>query len=58
MKLTGALLLIAGWLLVICALIMLLAGTARNVFVLAGLGVEFLGLSVVVRAHLPVRADR
>ena len=58
MKLTGALLLLAGWLLVICALIMLAAGPARNAFVLAGMGVEALGLGLAVRAHLPLRTDR
>jgi hypothetical protein len=58
MKLTGALLLLAGWLLAICALIMLVAGPARNAFVLAGMGVEALGLALAVRAHLPLRADR
>jgi hypothetical protein len=58
MKLTGALLLLSGWLLVICALIMLVGGPARNGFVLAGVGVEILGLVLAVRAHLPVRADR
>jgi hypothetical protein len=58
MKLTGAMLLLAGWLLVICALIMLVAGPARNAFVMAGVGVEILGLVLAVRAHLPLRADR
>ncbi len=51
-------LLLAGWLLVICALIMLVAGPARNAFVMAGVGVEILGLVLAVRAHLPLRADR
>jgi hypothetical protein len=58
MKITGVLLLVTGWLLVLCALIMLAAPAARNAFVLAGIGVEALGLTLAVRAHLPERADR
>lgn len=58
MKITGVLLLVTGWLLVLCALIMLPPGLARNAFVLAGLGVEAMGLTLAVRAHLPERADR
>jgi hypothetical protein len=58
MKITGVLLLITGWLLVLCALAMLGDGGARNAFVLAGMGVEVLGLTLTVRAHLPERADR
>jgi hypothetical protein len=58
MKVAGVLLLIAGWLLVLCAISMLNAGAARNAFVMAGVGVEILGLILVIRAHLPVRAER
>ncbi len=52
MKAAGFLLLVAGWLLVVCALVLLKAGVARNAFTLAGLGVEILGLVLAVRAHL------
>jgi hypothetical protein len=58
MKITGALLLVAGWLLILCAISMLKAGAVRNAFVLAGVAVELLGLILAVRAHLPVRAER
>jgi hypothetical protein len=58
MKIIGVLLLVAGWLLVLCALVMLASPAPRNAFVLAGLGVEALGLTLAVRAHLPERADR
>jgi hypothetical protein len=58
MKGIAAVLLVTGWLLVLCAISMLHAGVARNVFVMAGLGVEALGLVLAVRAHLPVRAER
>ena len=50
-KTMGGLLLLAGWLLVLCAVRMLADGMARNAFVAAGLGVEVLGLVVAVRAH-------
>jgi hypothetical protein len=58
MKLTGVLLLVTGWLLVLCAIGMLNAGVARTAFVLAGMAVEALGLGLAIRAHLPLRADR
>ena len=58
MKITGVLLLVTGWLLVLCAISMLKSGTARNAFVLAGMGVEALGLALAVRAHLPLRSER
>jgi hypothetical protein len=57
-KLLGAFLLIAGGILVMCAVRMLPAGAARNAFVLAGMGVEALGLVLAVRAHIPVRSRR
>jgi hypothetical protein len=51
MKTMAGFLLVAGWLLVLCAVRMLADGIARNAFVSAGLGVEVLGLVVAVRAH-------
>jgi hypothetical protein len=51
----GGFLLVAGWLLVLCAVRILTAGMAQNAFVSAGIGVEVLGLVVAVRAHLPGR---
>jgi hypothetical protein len=52
MKLAGLLLLPAGWLLVICALVLLGAPAPRGAFVFAGVAVEILGLVLLVRAHL------
>lgn len=52
MKLAGFLLLIAGWALVLSALVLLPAGGPRNAFVAAGLGVEAIGMVLAVRAHL------
>jgi hypothetical protein len=53
MKWAGLLLLLAGWVIVLTAIGLLPPGTARAVFVLAGVGVELLGLVLVARAHLP-----
>jgi len=52
MKLLGFLLLVAGWLIVLSALVLLASGGLRVAFVLAGAGVEILGLVMVVRAHM------
>jgi hypothetical protein len=52
MKVAGFLLLIAGWILVLAAIALLTAAGPRVAFLLAGLGVEVLGLVLVARAHL------
>jgi hypothetical protein len=51
MKLAGLLLLPAGWLLVVSALVLLGAAFARGAFVFAGLGVEILGAVLLIRAR-------
>jgi hypothetical protein len=58
MKLFGFLLLLAGWGIVLAALVLLAAETPRASFVLAGCGVEALGLVLVVRSHLVPRRER
>lgn len=50
MKLIGFLLLVAGCAIALTAL-PLLASTARIVFVMAGFGIEVIGLVLVGRAH-------
>jgi hypothetical protein len=50
MKLAGFFLLVAGWAIVLAATA-LLAATARTAFVLAGIGVEVLGLALAARSH-------
>lgn len=57
MKLAGFLLMLSGWILVAAALMLLPSLAARTAFVLAGLGVEILGLVLVARAHLHRKAD-
>lgn len=56
MKLLGLLILPAGWGIVVTA-IALLMGAPRIAFVLAGIGVEILGLVLVIRAHPVQRGD-
>lgn len=52
MKIAGFLLLLSGWTLVLSALVLLAAAAPRAAFVLAGVGVELLGLALVGRSHL------
>ena len=58
MKLAGFLLLLAGWGIVLGALALLPSASPRTGFVLAGMGVEVLGLILVVRSHLLLRGER
>ncbi len=53
MKLAGFFLLLAGWVIVLAAIAVLPPGSARVAFLVAGLGVEALGMGLVVRAHMP-----
>jgi hypothetical protein len=52
MKLTGFLMLVAGWGIVLASMSLLASTNPRVIFVLAGLGVEVIGLVLVVRSHL------
>jgi len=58
MKLVGFLLLLAGWWIVLAAIALLGFGSARAAFVLAGVGVEALGLVLVVRSHQILGGER
>jgi hypothetical protein len=49
MKLAGMLLLLAGWMVVIFAVVLLASPILRTLFVFAGLGVEVLGLVLAFR---------
>ena len=51
MKMAGLLLLVAGWLLVLAAIVMLRAAAPRAAFVLAGVAVQGLALVLAFRAH-------
>jgi hypothetical protein len=52
MKITGLLMLPAGWFIVLAALVLLRALLAQNLFIAAGIGVEIMGLVLFTRAHL------
>ena len=51
LRLCGFLLLLAGWGLVLAAIILLAPALPRAAFILAGVGVEIVGLALVIRAH-------
>jgi len=51
MKILGFVLLLAGWGIVLAAIVLLVPAPPRAMFVLAGLGVEIVGLVLVIRAH-------
>jgi len=56
-KLTGFLLLLAGWVIVLAAVALLAPAAPRTAFALAGIGVEALGLALVARSHLAPRGE-
>ena len=53
----GFFLLVTGWSVVLCAL-MILRGVALDSFVVTGLAVQLFGLALVVRTFLPQFARR
>lgn len=57
MKILGFLLLLAGWAIVIAAVALLVVEAPRAAFVLAGIGVEIVGLVLVIRAHPARRGE-
>jgi len=57
MKLLGFLLLVAGWAIAVAAVVLLRTTLERSVFVMAGIGVEVLGLILAVRAHQPPKGE-
>jgi hypothetical protein len=57
MKVAGFLLLVSGWALVLTAIALLAAAGPRAAFLLAGVGVEGLGLVLVAPSHLTPKED-
>ena len=57
MRLSGFLLLASGWIIVLAAVVLLPSLPAQTAFALAGIGVQLLGLTLVVRSHLIHRGD-
>ena len=58
MKAVGFLMLLAGWFLVLAAIVLFAAPSLRVGFVLAGVAVEVLGLVLAFRAHLIPREEK
>lgn len=48
----------AGWFIVLTALVLLHVSMAQNAFVVAGLGVEILGLVLFTRSHITLKRGR
>jgi len=55
LKLAGFLLMVAGWLIVLCAVTILRALPTQTAFALAGTGIEVLGFVFAARNHFPKR---
>lgn len=55
MRYAGLLVMPAGFILCIAALVLFHAPAQRIAFILCGLAVEGLGLTVAVRGHMPAR---
>jgi hypothetical protein len=58
MRFLGFILLVAGWLLVLAAIVILAAPVPRAVFVCVGLAIEILGLVFVFRSHSIPREEK
>ena len=58
MKVVGFLMLLAGWFLVLAAVVLFASAAVRALFVLVGMAVEGLGLLLVLRSHLIPKEDR
>jgi hypothetical protein len=56
-KLAGFLLLLAGWVIVLAAVVLLAPELPRAGFVLAGIGVEVVALILFARAHLALQGE-
>ena len=57
MKYAGLLVMPAGFLLSIAAIVLFPASVQRTAFVLCGLAVEAMGLVVAVRGHMQIRSE-
>jgi hypothetical protein len=57
MKLMGFLLMPAGWVIVLAALVLLSARPSRAIFTLAGIAIEVLGLIIAVHSHARLPLD-
>lgn len=51
MKVAGLLLLLSGWIIVLAALVLIPSAAPRSAFVASGVGVELLGLFLLLRSN-------
>ena len=58
MKIAGFLMMLAGWGIVVTAIVLLRSEAPKTAFVAAGLSVELLGFVLEARAHIPARGPR
>jgi hypothetical protein len=58
MKVSGFVLLLAGWFLVLAAIVLFATPPLRVAFVLAGIAVEVLGLVLAFRSHMNPREEK
>jgi hypothetical protein len=58
MKVGGFLMLLAGWFLVLAAIVLFASPALRAAFILAGVAVELLGLILAFRSHLIPREEK
>lgn len=57
MKLAGFLLLLAGWVIAMTAIVILPGAGARAGFLAAGIAVQAVGLVLALRAHLTIQKE-
>lgn len=57
MKILGFLLLLSGWSIVLTAVALLTQDSPRAAFVIAGMGVEIVGMTLLIRAHRVRRGE-
>jgi hypothetical protein len=58
MKAVGFLMMLAGWFLALAAVVLFDAPPLRAAFVMAGIAVQALGLTLAFRSHLIPREDK
>jgi hypothetical protein len=58
MKVVGFLMLLAGWFLVLAAIVLFASPPLRAAFALTGMAVEALGLILAFRSHLIPREEK
>ena len=58
MRIASLLLMVAGWLIVLTAIVMLASGPAQVLFILVSLAIELTGFILLARSHLGVQGEK